>query len=147
MIRITSIRNAKPKEYDRSYAIVRSMKRGSPGLVQAPELSPSWGLFKNYRKLVEMNQWNHQTFQTIYVPMFIYETCANVQCIRSLDALKAMDSDGLSVELVCFCADESLCHRSIVAGILAGMGCDVHPDGSINDYIKYYDMFKKTMGA
>lgn len=38
-------------------------------------------------------------------------------------------------------------HRSIVAGILAGMGCDVHPDGSINDYIKYYDMFKKTMGA
>ena len=39
--------------------------------------------------------------------------------------------------LACYCAVEALCHRSIIAGILLGMGAQIKTDDS---YIKYFEL-------
>lgn len=43
--------------------------------------------------------------------------------------------------LACFCGDETLCHRSIVAGLLQGAGADVRL-ASGADYSRYFEAFR-----
>lgn len=142
MIHVTSIRTVNINKYDKIYAIVRSLKSKNTGIKQLAELSPSWDLFKKYRSWVEKNEWNARTFQEKYVPQFVHELAANQDAAATLRILKGLDRDGKNIALVCFCVNEELCHRSIIAGILSVMGCNVKTDQNpVETYSQYYRAF------
>lgn len=142
MIRIENIRNVRYEKYDEVWAIVRSMKNTSQHMKQVPELSPSLNLFFKYRELANSKQWSKETFDKIYVPQFIHEMHEKT-AIDKLNELWQRDKNGENICLTCFCTTENMCHRSIVAGLLQGVGCDVQTERNTN-YSKYYGMWKQT---
>lgn len=145
MIRITNIRNTQG-DYDEVWAIVRSLKSKSDALKQVTELSPSTDLFFRYRNLVKDGQWNKDSFDKIYVPQFISEIRSSSIAVDTLGYLYQQDKMGKNICLVCFCTEEELCHRSIIAGLLQGVGANVVTDTG-NDYSHYFDIFKKGPDA
>ena len=60
---------------------------------------------------------------------------------EKLNELYKADRAGKNIALVCFCLDEQLCHRSIVAGLLQGVGCHVNMRSN-KDYSHYYNLFR-----
>lgn len=122
MVTVTNIRKAKPEDFDEIWAIVRSLKSKSSYLIQVPELSPSWDLFKTYLKLRDDGNWNKQTFETIYKPRFLSQITNDATASKKLTELMQKDREGKRIALMCFCTDPSLCHRSLVAQILANYG-------------------------
>ncbi len=133
MITVTEIRNVNYAAYDETWAIVRSLK--NPGKMRhVPELSPSWALFKKYLRLRDAGQWNADTFKSIYVPTFLKEM-AGMEAQRKLSELIELDKQGKRICMACFCRDEALCHRSIIAGIVQSAGIQVQ--GVKGDYSEY----------
>lgn len=139
MIEVMSIRELKTQDYDACWAIVRSLKSQTPGLVQVADLSPSRDLFFEYRRMANAGTWGRQAFDEIYLPRFLREVKHNPSATALLAHLYEQDRLGKRIALVCFCSDESLCHRSIIAGILQGAGCDVRAKA---DYSKYWPMYQ-----
>lgn len=140
MIIITNIKNAN-KEFDENWAIVRSMKNKSSWIAQVAELSPTKDLFYKYLQLRDAGNWNRDAFNNIYVPQFIKELKENAVAKNKLNYLYKQDKTGKTISLSCFCPDETLCHRSIIAGLLSGVGCNVTTDTG-QSYTQYYDMYK-----
>ncbi len=148
MIHVTSIRNCKRDEADARYAIVRSYKRPIQGVEHMPLLSPSPALFHKYLSLRDAGQWGKDSFKEIYVPQFLRELAEDRSAVDMLNGLYRR-SRTETIVLACFCPDESLCHRSIVAGLLQGAGAEVRTETG-TDYSEYYGLFKayqKEMGA
>lgn len=141
MLIIASIRNVDQKEYDEVWTIVRSLKNPR-NMKHVPELSPSWNLFKRYLQLRDSGQWNAEAFKNIYVPVFLREIQASVARKR-LNEFVWLDRQGKRICLVCFCPEEELCHRSIVAGVLQHVG--VHVQGTHNDYSEYGRSYEQLM--
>lgn len=142
MIAVTSISGASRTQFDQTYAIVRSMKHPSPWIQQLSALSPSYELFKQYLSLRDAGRWSHGTFGSIYVPRFLVELHSPA-AQEALRLLLEKDAQKVRIQLCCFCADETLCHRSIVAGVLQGMGAGVHLLSG-KDYSEYYTMYQKA---
>lgn len=129
MIRITDIRSLKKEPADLYVAAVRSMKRPIEGVLQLADLSPSRELFYRYLDLKKAGSWNRETFETVYRPRFLRDLAENPNVPALLNRLWQIDRQGKTAAIACFCADESLCHRSLLGGILAGAGCGVRTQG------------------
>lgn len=136
MITITNIQKIKNGNYDEVWAIVRSNRNIPEGVMHVPELSPSWGLFNQYQTWKQAGIWNKETFQTFYVPRFLMEMQAP-SARAKLAELVSKSRQGKSICLYCYCPDESLCHRSIVAGILQWV-TEVIGIGDYRQYGKIY---------
>lgn len=136
MIRVTNIRNVKPGEYDAVYAIVRSLKYKSAFMTQVPELSPSPELLHAYLNLKNSCRWNRESFDKIYTPQFLREMRYSQEAANRLNQMKRDSDAGKNMALVCFCPDEAMCHRSIIAGMLQGVGAQVVTDTGA-DYSAY----------
>ena len=139
MIIVTNISKMK-REYDENWAIVRSMKSKSDWITQVTDLSPSSDLFFWYRRLANEGRWNKEAFDNEYVPRFLREL-KNKQAMEKLDYLFNADQSGKTISSIfALYAQENMCHRSIIAGILAGAGCNVQTDtGEL--YADYFDRF------
>lgn len=142
MIHVTNIRTVDTALYDETWAIVRSLKNPSARYKQVPELSPSMELFSLYREMVKQLQWGPDAFKDIYVPRFLKEIQDSEEAHDALNKLVVEDRAGRNIALVCFCTSERLCHRSIIAGLLQGVGCNVQTDTGA-DYSRYYRMYKQ----
>lgn len=142
MITIRRISNVKPDEFDEVWAIVRSMKQPSSWIKQVTALSPEKSIFWHYLDSKKAGNWNANTFATDYVPAFISQLRNDPEAINMLNTLYQLDKAGKNICLVCFCTDETMCHRSIIAGLLQAVGCNIVTETG-NDYRKYYDLFKK----
>lgn len=143
--------------WDDAWSIVRG--NAIAGSKKVSVLSPSskdgTGLFEDYLKLARhtgqvaykgkfYTKWDEKAFTEMYVPRFLSEIASNPSAIKKLAELGKRDKAGENIKLLCYCDDESLCHRSIVGGILMGAGCNVVMDTPNNDYLKYSVMFKKA---
>lgn len=138
MLTITNIRNKNViNTADYHYAIVRSLKANT--ILQLKDLSPSYGLLQKYLKLKDKGDWNLETFSEIYVPQFLYEIKTNANAKKLLNEIY-IKQQTKNVILTCFCSDENLCHRSIIAGLYQAIGVKVY--GVDNDYSKYYETYK-----
>lgn len=133
MITITSFAKLKnPEQYDHVYAIVRSLKNKSRHIEQVDALSPSLFLLNKYLDLKKNGLWNQQAFQEQYVPAFLIQMHCP-EAVKWLNRLYQMDKNGQNIALICFCPNPALCHRSIIAGLLAGVGCQIQTDGFLPD--------------
>lgn len=142
MIEIRNIRNVRRGQFDEVWAIVRYYRGKSDWITHVPELSPSQLLVARYSKLKLAGEWNKSSFDEKYLPVFLREMKAPA-ARNKLNELYRADKAGKRIALVCFCADESLCHRSIIAGFLQGVGCDVKTANGA-DYSGYYQAYMEV---
>lgn len=126
------------RSYDENWMIVRSAKNIPEYAKQVVDLSPSTDLFFKFRKAANNNEFNDKWFESVYVPQFIKELKNNDNAIKLLAQLWD-DSKSKNIYLCCFCSNESICHRSIIAGILLGSGAQIECN---KEYIKYWDMYQ-----
>ncbi|WP_099203906.1 DUF488 family protein, N3 subclade [Scatolibacter rhodanostii] len=142
MIEIKSIRNCKTEEYDEVWAIVRSLKSKSNKIRQVKELSPTSDLFFKYLKWKKDGVWNETKFKEEYVPQFLQNLkYGQEKGYEKLNELYQKDKDGKKIALLCFCTDEKMCHRSIIAGLLQGVNCSIQTETQ-NDYSFYFEKYK-----
>ena len=141
MLKITTLRNA-TRQADESWAIVRSFKSKSDWIKQVPALSPTPSLYNLALNLQKTGNWNDNTFMDIYVPQFIADITNNEEAKHLLNYLVDADKQGKTIALCCYCANEELCHRSIIAGILYGLDCNVETDENSAHY--YYNKYSLT---
>ena len=126
MVFVDNIFNINPIDYDEVWIIcysvfeIQNMFTTYDNVLHVPELAPSESLFKEYRRLVDLSKWGKNSFEDYYVPQFLKD----MQREDSKKMLQVLltESKKKDIVLACFCSDESLCHRSIVAGILFNMG-------------------------
>lgn len=128
-------------DYDEVWMIVRALQP-----VTIPEgttlrvvqsLAPSRELFFQTNQWKKFNEWSKTKFDLEFAPRFLEEIKNNESAKKSLNELKNLDENGKKVLLVCFCRRENMCHRSIVCGILQGMGCKT----TARDYSDYYNSY------
>lgn len=131
MIRITSIKRCHINEYDKIYLIVRStasLERANSSILlkaeHVPDLSPSRALFYNYLDWQKTGCWNTDTFTNEYKPVFEEEIKNNPNASIWLDRITE-ESKNSKIALLCFCADENLCHRIIIADMLKQRNCEI----------------------
>ena len=131
--------------YDEIWAIMRSDKQvpnAKNTLVKhVPLLSPSSDLFHKYLDLKSKGQWTREAFKTSYLSQFLTEmyTPAVFELLKELYIM----SKTQNILLLCACKEESMCHRSIIAGILQGMYGDINIQSNDDcNYISYYYDFQ-----
>ena len=111
------------EHFDEVYAIVRSMQRPISNVQQLRALAPSLNLFLEQQSMKKAGRWNSTTFKSWFAPAFIKEM-NSVTSIQVLDALVERFKTK-EIALVCYCGDETLCHRSLIAGLLQKYGVKV----------------------
>ena len=126
------------EQWDEKWAIVRSYKHASTAFKQVTVLSPSTDLFYMYRDMVDKKTWEQATFKRDYVPNFLKQMHGPEE-VAKLNELYNL-SKTKKIALACFCSDEDMCHRSIIAGLLSGAGANVQTSSG-NDYSKYWTMY------
>ena len=140
MIVIENIERVREHDYDEVWAIVRKLKSNPCNFRHVKDLSPSLELLNTFIELRGNGEWNKQAFDEIYLPRFLKEIKDNEHARELLYELYDRDSSGESIALTCFCDDEIICHRSVIAGILQGIKANVVTKTG-NDYIRYYEMY------
>lgn len=130
MLIVTDIRNIGRTQADKKFAIVRSLTRPIAGVDQWADLSPSRELFREYLKLRDAGKWNPEAFESIYVPRFL----AEMRTPRAQAALAKLHGMAMNsnIAVACFCSDETMCHRHIVASLLAAAGVEVRMKTPVN---------------
>lgn len=134
MIHITNIRNMNPEAHDYAYVIVRSLKKPIKNASQLAVLSPNTNTFWEFLRLQKTGQWNKETFDNWYTPAFLVQIQNDEAAKEMLRDLIHMDKQGKDIVLACFCSNSNMCHRSIIAGILAENGANVNADCQIKSY-------------
>ena len=144
MIRITNLTDLKKENthFDEIWVIMRYVRNLGPDMKQVAWLAPSQELFTKYRQLVNENAWDRAAWETIYVPQFLYELKTNGKAYvwDALNYLWKADREGKSIAVCCSCTDESMCHRSVVGGLLQAVGCNVIMDTKTD-----YSVYKKML--
>lgn len=128
------------KDCDENWLIVRSRKsleiKNSPLLKETiwiPDLAPSQELFFEFKRVSSLGEFNQQWFNQVYVERFLNEM-RNSQTNRLL--LEWLAHTDKKIQLVCFCENETTCHRSILGGILGNLGAKVESTSGLN-YLEY----------
>ena len=102
-----------PKENNFVFMTTRG-KRSVNGVRQTSELAPSRGLFNKYSKdwkLSENKNW-WPTYRKQYLKELDY---------TFIDKLKVGLDDGKNIPLMCFCGDETYCHRTLLKELFSNL--------------------------
>ena len=135
MIRIGNVSGMDMYLYDENWLIVRKPDVVPAFVKHELLLSPSPELFLKYLEACHAGLFNREFFDQVYVPRFLKELSENHEALALLDHL-VKKSKYTDILLACYCEDEAMCHRSIIAGVLLGMGAEIDTKP---EYRKYYD--------
>jgi uncharacterized protein YeaO (DUF488 family) len=116
-----SIKDIDKSKYDEIWIIARKIGNVQTGgnIYHVPQLAPSYDLLNRYLSWRSQGIWNKDQFDTVYIPQFLNEMQMPMaqQYLRLLQS-KSKEKDVL---ICCFCSDESMCHRTLVKGIIESM--------------------------
>ena len=126
--------------YDEVWVVMRYPKDMSPGFRHVPELAPPYELFKWFQDTKRGGRMMRTAFEEFYVPGYINCLITNPKARNALVSLEAELNRGRSIALVCTCYDESLCHRSVLGGILSYLGYNCETKSG-TDYDRYGAMY------
>lgn len=141
MIRVGKAEEIDALKYDENWLIVRKPQSIPDFVKHEALLSPSPELFRIYRKAYYAGLYDQTFFDQVYVPQFIEELSQNEEALFVLRKLVSMSMEK-DILLTCYCQLESMCHRSIIAGILLGMGASIETEDA---YGKYFEMLIEVM--
>lgn len=81
--------------------------------------------FSNILTGSEQGGWGLEKFNSEYRPIFTDEIINNTVAQAWLDKIEIESKAGRKIALLCFCDDESTCHRLIIGEMLKNRNCDV----------------------
>lgn len=150
MITFTSIQDfssgrLSTEEFDSVYLIVRSAKNAAwllqkPNVYQVKSLSPSVELLSSWLRWDRSKNHSYDEklvhFVKFYAPNFIKEMRERIGAMIMLNILR--DKANKNIALVCFCQNEELCHRSIIAAICAYNGLPIKTENDVSIYLDRY---------
>ncbi|NLX01726.1 MAG: DUF488 domain-containing protein [Syntrophomonadaceae bacterium] len=113
-----SISAIRKLDCDEIWQITRSDK-GITGTKWVPELAPGWDLYNQY-----LNNWKGkppEEWWPLYEKTFNEELKSEVK-LAALRRLWSLVNSGKVIALVCFCPDNTWCHRRLVAKFLEKHG-------------------------
>lgn len=142
MIQVLNMKDLTPDTVDYCICIMRSDRFLKPGITHMPQLAPSWELFNKYRQWEKSDEWCEDVFNNVYVPEFMESMCSK----ESRDALNWLWAQSYLCKVIqigCTCKVESMCHRSVVGGILEGTGVKVSYESNAS-YSNYYNLWVST---
>ena len=142
MLTVGSYQEMDQNRYDENWLIVRKPDDLPDFVKHVPVLSPSQNLFQKYREACQQKVFDQKFFNKVYVPQFLQELSENTEALAVLQKLTDM-SKTKNIMLACYCETEAMCHRSIIAGILLGMGAEINTKQKYLNYYKLYQMMKK----
>lgn len=134
-IRICRIQNIHRIRADVKIAAVQTMERPSDAILVCPELASDDAMMAFKVDAKAQKAWNWTTFQNDYVPMYLNRLCTP-EARRTLNRIYKTVKSGKTVAIGCYCADETICHRSILAGLFQALNLEVI--GVKFDYSDYY---------
>ena len=146
MLTVGSYQEMEQNKYDENWLIVREPDDLPAFAKHVPALSPSPNLFQKYREACQEKMFDQKFFNEVYVPQFVKELFENAEALALLQTLTDM-SKTKNIMLACYCETEGMCHRSIIAGILLGMGAEINTKQEYLNYYKLYQMMKKRTKA
>lgn len=135
MIKVGNVAGLNEYQYDENWLIVRKPDEIPAFVKHEPLLSPSPELFRKYREAYHASLFNQEFFNQVYVPQFLRELAGNAEAMAVLNCL-VKNSKSKDILLACYCENESMCHRSIIAGVLLGMGAEID---TLSAYQKYFE--------
>lgn len=137
--RFTKYKYSNTEINQKNYALLMQ-----PNVKIIDELSPSRDLYTWYMLKRDRKEWDYQCFNDYYVPRFLKEMSSQQDSKDRLNQLWELDRQGKTILLICACQEENMCHRSIIAGILHGVGCNVMSafGNSISNYDIYYKWYR-----
>ncbi len=138
MIFLENAKTVDTNEYDEVWLITRKVSGPRKNMIWVPELSPSEDLFFKYCKLKREGKWNEESFKNQYVPVFIKEMTSETAKSK-LNLLYEKSKSIPRIAIACYCDKESLCHKSIIGGMIAGSGA---PNYYLGKYNHYFDLWK-----
>lgn len=142
MLKVGNISQLNEHQYDENWLIVRKPDEIPAYVKHVPRLSPSPELFRKYRETYHAGEFNQEFFEQVYAPQFLKELAEDEQAIEILDELVAASYEK-DIFLACYCEDESMCHRSIIAGVLKGMGAKIETDYGYRTYFYCFQIYQK----
>ena len=117
--------NKPSRHYDEMWNIMLYPTQGLQFVTSHhPELAPSQDIYNHYQELKKCGQWTQWSFENWYVPAFLKEIASRPSAVQSLNYLFNHRFDK-EIILLCACPKDSMCHRSIIRGMLAGACCHV----------------------
>lgn len=126
MLFIGRIQDLDPEDYDEVWLCVRSLrsapKASNVPTYHKPVLSPSVNLLNTALKFQKSNNWNEETFNNNFAPVF-YNEMLNEKPLSELRKLAEL-SKTKNICVACYCENENLCHRSLLFKIIATMLSD-----------------------
>ena len=125
-------------KYDENWLIVCKPDDIPEFVKHVPLLSPSYDLFRKYRDAYHAGLFDQNFFDKVYVPRFLQELSENAEALALLQYL-TKESREKDIMLACYCEKEKMCHRSIIAGMLLGMGAEINTK---QEYRKYYELYR-----
>lgn len=107
-----------------------------------PDLAPSSELQDIHETLRRKGQWNEDKLKYCFAPQYIKEMLSE-NCRAALNTLYNKVKQGNVIALAFGCEeDERLCPRSIIGGLLQGVGLTVvNSQNIVVDYKYYYDKY------
>lgn len=87
-------------------------------------LAPSQFLFNAAKDLQYSGNWNNETFHSFYKPELLF-LLTRYDAQQELQKIYAYLEAGLDVYFYCYCQAHFMCHRSLVAQVVAEAGYSV----------------------
>lgn len=88
------------------------------------DLSPSKQLFYKCQGLKKQNNWNKQSFDNIYRPLF-HDEMNFGKMNKELNIVKDLIDNGEDVAIMCYCPDKELCHVGMIGEVFEEIGIEV----------------------
>lgn len=139
LISLSQLKTIPADDYQCKLFIVREPGKvdySKYGLVHTPHLSPSLTLFGNYHKRWKKNHFTveelellktipHATWWDVYRPQFLSEMATRHDMKRALARVEQLLNQGTNVLFICFCKEETHCHRRLLGDYFEEKGYDV----------------------
>lgn len=95
------------------------------GFARCPDLAPEKHLVNQYLGFRNKGEWTQEKFDTWYRPLFIQQMYTRIETKGVLNHVHKLITSGDDVVLACYCHDENMCHRRIIAEEFEKKGIEV----------------------
>lgn len=113
------------KECTPSYELLMFCKKLEKEKKYEPELFPSVHVSEEADRYLKENPiWNEYVFRKVYLPNYLKSVNLEKGKKEITEIITHLNK-GENVYYACYCANEKICHRNIVAGIIKKQGFEV----------------------
>ena len=148
MLYFGSFKDIDTTKYYKVVLAVRHLQHPVKGdnVIHAPVLAPSAYLIAKIRKEKEAGTFDYPMWRAVFVAEYMSELIASVNAQKTLINLYKAGCEK-DILVCCYCPDDTVCHRSVIQGLMQGRGRKQNNDVVVSDkdYSYFYDDFRRLV--